>query len=82
MRRERKTAVQTETVRSMDILHSPITEILKESERRHFDSGLENEDGREEEVEYLQRKLQLLCATERITISRLNLTDKMMLTIE
>ena len=50
-------------------MHSPVAEILKKTEGRHFDSGLENEDGREKEVEYLQRKLQLLCVTPRITIS-------------
>jgi len=51
------------SVWSPNIFHSPIAEILKETEGRHFDSRLENEDGRKEEIEYLQCKLQLLCVT-------------------
>ena len=37
-------------------LHAPVAEILEETEGCHFYSRLENEDGREEKVEYFQRK--------------------------
>jgi len=41
----------------MNSLHLLIAEIAEETERRHFDPGLENKDWSKEEVEYLQRKL-------------------------
>lgn len=52
-----KTAKSNDSVQSTNILHLPIAEVPEETEWRHFDPRLENENGRKEKVEYLERKL-------------------------